>query len=212
MLLSMPSHPCGIGTQVSAPVVEGSTRNDCGGVPTLSEKVDQLPSSPSQFQEGETENGAGTAAPEALMVHAGFYTAKVLQKRGEWDKRAEISLQTSGAIVRIVIMLEKPPGSEWTVSAPTFASACVVKPMRCFAAGSTFRTLLRRTHHARLPLFSTASEHPPFIGRRRRASTTDEVDEVGSPLVRLKLSLTEQGFITVLVTTLPQGVRTSASN
>ena len=62
----MPLQPSGMGTHVSAPVVDGNTRNDCGGVPTLIENVDHLPSSPSQLHEGETEKGAGTA--ETLIV------------------------------------------------------------------------------------------------------------------------------------------------
>lgn len=47
----------GMGTHVSWPVVEGSTRNVWGGVPMRRANVLQEPSLPSQNWDGEKENG-----------------------------------------------------------------------------------------------------------------------------------------------------------
>jgi hypothetical protein len=70
MFSKMPSQPGGYGIQVSAPVVDGSTRNDCGGVPTCIKNDDQLPSSPSQLHDGVTANGAGTVVDVDTLIVA----------------------------------------------------------------------------------------------------------------------------------------------
>ncbi len=73
MLVKMPSHPSGMGTHVSAPVVDGSMWKDCGGVPTAIENVAQAPSSPLQYHDGVIEKGAGTALRASTLIVQSTY-------------------------------------------------------------------------------------------------------------------------------------------